>query len=89
MQVLKLCKLTYKPHPHYCFDMFFLKCHISCSAIFKQLKVASASEPAISDKQWLQKLILFDQGLRLSNLKVDTTKPRVSKRYFNPNAFNL
>ena len=37
MQVLKLCKLAYKPHPHYCFEMIFPKCHILCSAISKQL----------------------------------------------------
>ena len=38
MQVLKLCKLAYKPRPHYCFEMIFSKCHILCSAISKQLK---------------------------------------------------
>ena len=38
MQVLKLCKLAYKPHPHYCFEMIFSKCHILCSVISKQLK---------------------------------------------------
>ena len=44
MQVLKLCKLAYKPRPHYCFEMiFFSKCHISCSVISKQLKTAQLS----------------------------------------------
>ena len=43
MQVLKLCKLAYKPRPHYCFEMIFLKCHILCSAISKQLKTAQLS----------------------------------------------
>ena len=38
MQVLKSCKLAYKPRPHYCFEMIFLKCHILCSAISEQLK---------------------------------------------------
>ena len=38
MQVLKLCKLAYKPRPYYCFEMIFSKCHILCSAISKQLK---------------------------------------------------
>ena len=42
MQVLKLCKLAYKP-PHYCFEMIFSKCHILCSVIFKQLKTAQLS----------------------------------------------
>ena len=40
MQFLKLCKLAYKPCPHYCFEMLFSKCHILCSAISKQLKTA-------------------------------------------------
>ena len=43
MQVLKLCKLAYKPRPHYCFEIFFSKCHILCSAISKQLKAAHLS----------------------------------------------
>ena len=43
MQVLKLCKLTFKPRPHYCFEMIFSKCHILCSAISKQLKTAHVS----------------------------------------------
>ena len=43
MQVLKLCKLAYKPRPHYCFEMIFSKCHILCSAISKQLKTAHAN----------------------------------------------
>ena len=38
MQVLKLCKLAYKPRQHYCFKMIFSKCHILCSAISKQFK---------------------------------------------------
>ena len=38
MQVLKLCKLAYKPRPHYCFMMIFSKCQILCSEISKQLK---------------------------------------------------
>ena len=38
MQVLKLCKLAYKPRPHYCFQKIFLKCHNLCRAISKQLK---------------------------------------------------
>ena len=40
MQVLKVCKLEYKPRPHYCFKIIFSKCHILCSAISKQLKIA-------------------------------------------------
>ena len=40
MQVLKL---AYKPHPHYCFEIIFSKCHILCSAISKQLKTAQLS----------------------------------------------
>ena len=40
MQVLKLCKLAYKPRPHYCFEMIFSKCLILCSVIPKQLKTA-------------------------------------------------
>ena len=45
MQVLKLCKLAYKPRPHYCFKMIFSKCHILCrlSAISKQLKTTQLS----------------------------------------------
>ena len=43
MQVLKLCKLTYKPSLHYCFEMIFSKCHILCSVISKQLKTAQVS----------------------------------------------
>ena len=43
MQVLKLCKLAYKPRPHYCFEMIFSKCHILCSAISEQLKTAQFS----------------------------------------------
>ena len=43
MQVLKLCKLTYKPCAHYCFEMIFSKCHILCSVISKQLKTAQVS----------------------------------------------
>ena len=43
MQVLKLCKLLYKPGPHYCFEMIFSKCHILCSVISKQLKTAQLS----------------------------------------------
>ena len=43
MQGLKLCKLAYKPRPHYCFEMIFSKCHILCSAISKQLKTAKFS----------------------------------------------
>ena len=43
MQVIKLCKLAYKPHPHYCFEMIFSKCHILCSAISKQLKTEQLS----------------------------------------------
>ena len=38
MQVLKLCKLAYKPRPHFCFEMIFSKCHILCRVISKQLK---------------------------------------------------
>ena len=38
MQVLKLCKLAYKPRPHYCSEMIFSKCHILCSVISEQLK---------------------------------------------------
>ena len=37
---LKLCKLAYKPRPHYCFKLFFSKCQILCSVISKQLKTA-------------------------------------------------
>ena len=40
VQVLKLCKLAYKPRPHYCFEMIFSKCHILCSAISEKLKTA-------------------------------------------------
>ena len=40
MQVLKLCKLAYKPRPHYIFEMIFSKYQILCSAISKQLKTA-------------------------------------------------
>ena len=43
IQVLKLCKLAYKPHPHYCFEMIFSKCHILCSGISMQLKTAQIS----------------------------------------------
>ena len=43
MQVLKLCKLAYKPRPHYCFEMIFTKCQNLCSAISKQLKTAQSS----------------------------------------------
>ena len=43
MQVLKLCKLAYKPRPHYCFVMIFSKYHILCSVISKQLKTAQLS----------------------------------------------
>ena len=43
MQVLKLCKLAYKPRPHYCFEMIFSICHILCSAISRQLKTAQLS----------------------------------------------
>ena len=43
MQVLKLCKLAYKPRPHYCFKMIFSKCHIICTVISKQLKTAQLS----------------------------------------------
>ena len=43
MQVLKLCKLVYKPPPHYCFEMIFSKCHILCNVISKQLKTAQLS----------------------------------------------
>ena len=43
MQGLKLCKLAYKPRPHYCFEMIFSKCHILCSAISKKLKTAQLS----------------------------------------------
>ena len=43
MQVLKLCKLVYKPRPHYCFEMIFSKCHILCNVISKQLKTAQLS----------------------------------------------
>ena len=43
MQVLKLCKLAYKPRPHYCFELIFSKCHILFSAISKQLKTAQLS----------------------------------------------
>ena len=43
MQVLKLCKLAYKPRPHYCFEMIFSKCHILCSVISKQLDKALLS----------------------------------------------
>ena len=40
MQVLKLCKLAYKPRPHYCLEKIVSKCHILCSAISEQLKTA-------------------------------------------------
>ena len=40
MQVLKLCKLAYKPRPLYCFEMIFSKCHILWSVISKLLKTA-------------------------------------------------
>ena len=43
MQGLKLCKLAYKPRPHYCFEMIFSKCHILCSVISNQLKTAQVS----------------------------------------------
>ena len=43
MQVLKLCKLAYKPCPYYGFEMIFVKCHILCSAISKQLKTTQLS----------------------------------------------
>ena len=43
MQVLKLCKLAYKPRPYYCFEMIFSKCHILCSVISKQLKTTQLS----------------------------------------------
>ena len=43
MQVLKLCKLAFKPRPHYCLEMIFSKCHILCSVISKQLKTAQLS----------------------------------------------
>ena len=43
MQVIKLCKLAYKPRPHYCFEMIFSKCHILCSVISKQLKTVQFS----------------------------------------------
>ena len=43
MQVLKSCKLAYKPRPHNCFDMIFSKCHILCSAIPQQLRTAQFS----------------------------------------------
>ena len=43
MQVLKLCKLAYNSHPHYCFEMIFSKCHILCSVISTQLKTAQLS----------------------------------------------
>ena len=39
MQVLKLCKLAYKPRPHYCFETIFQNViFYVCSAISKQLK---------------------------------------------------
>ena len=43
MQVLKLCKLAYKPRPHYCFEMIFSKCHILYREISEQLKTAQLS----------------------------------------------
>ena len=43
MQVLNLCKLAYKPRPHYHFEMIFSKCHILWSVISKQLKTAQLS----------------------------------------------
>ena len=43
MQVLKLCKLAYKPRPHYCFEIIFSKCHILYCAISEQLKTAKLS----------------------------------------------
>ena len=43
MQVLKLCKLAYKPRPHYCLEMIFSKCHILCSVISMQSKTAQLS----------------------------------------------
>ena len=43
MQVLKVCKLAYKPRPNNCLKMIFSKCYILCSAISKQLKTAQLS----------------------------------------------
>ena len=43
MQVLKLCKLAYKPRSFYSFEMIISKCHILCSAISKQLKTTQLS----------------------------------------------
>ena len=40
MHVLKLCKIAYKPRPHYCFEMIFFKMSYSCSVISKQLDTA-------------------------------------------------
>ena len=40
MRVLKLCKLAFKPRPHYCFKMILSKCQVLCSMISKQLKTA-------------------------------------------------
>ena len=42
MQVSKLCKLSYKPRPHYCFEMIFSKCHILCSVISTVIKLIYA-----------------------------------------------
>ena len=43
MQVLKLCKLAYKPRPYYCFEMIFSKCHIFCTAKNNTIKFLYAN----------------------------------------------
>ena len=67
MQVSKLCKLAYKPCPHYCFERVFSKSQILCSASSKQLKTAQLS----CYMQMLYFIISFSANKVINNVKIN------------------